>query len=82
MRTLLPDCYHFIAALIAAAALPSSCLNICVYTLSVMAGVAWPRRFETVATSTPAAINWLACVCRSAWNVISPMPTLLANFAH
>jgi hypothetical protein len=40
MRTLLPDYYHFIAALIAAAALPSSCLNMCVYTLSVMAGVA------------------------------------------
>lgn len=39
MRTLLPDCYHFIAALIAAAALPSSCLNMCVYTLSVMAGI-------------------------------------------
>src|SRR6516165_1026200 len=60
IRALQTDCKHHpsrSALLIASAALPSSLRKRCAYTFKVIAGEAWPSRFEIVTTSTPLSIS-------------------------
>src|SRR5215831_825697 len=47
-----------------------------------MSAFACPSRLLMVTMSTPASINWLACVRRSAWNVTSGIPASSAKSDH